>query len=815
MMQKNVPLYRIGLFGRSNAGKTSLLVALSETVQATVDGQTWTIQYLPPVEGSIKDKGLLDKLSRGERLLQQAKASIKESLNPRPSMEAENTTLYRFQLACGGSVRTVELCDYAGEILTPERLTNVESHGHELAKRIANCDAVFVLAPASDNSDESKVDAERSNQVAKSLARLFSWIKDNDPLHKTHKRPFGLLVTKVDRAAPSANRSVEDFGDPAKLVWDQVQSLVGPAFTKWFGLTMLPGHDSLGRKVEPDGLIGPLIWAMDTADNEIVDISRSVDEQGGLAWLQSPLHVRSVKQFGLSQVSALLDRRPAMSDQTDLIHQEARRIRRSLRRSLRRQLLTVVAGILVVLLLGVSAFDAVRTSSYQRIAEDSESSTTDLSAAADYFAGYGDRTLRMSPFGFDHEKATTLRDLARSHIAEKQWIEVERESDPVEKGKLAGAYRGQEHRDEASRLIAAGKQELDRRTYAAWFDPIESISKQISLSMDQRAKIIDSLSTLPTELIETSTQRQHRIEIQNRLQKEQADEQTKLDRDVFVQQVESLAQRQRPFEALGAISVRVDCLEWDEMKPTLALLATNWARDIDNQLSRFKKDEQFDSAIQTLQKAIRDRKLLPASSDIPVEPKLDELLAGIEAAWDKTDYGNFKRRPSLAAADEYLGAAHPKCMYKTVERWKTWKENEGSSRSLVPHLESITWDKAKGATDPIVDFYVNGKQFLSKQYAGKGGYGETYKFPDSTASTQLSPDDTVEVRIVLWNDNFDLIGDSLVGEFKDTFRFSDLTSVKGASGTLPTDDKKATHVFRVRLLGMPAAPELIEWQPCR
>jgi len=91
------------------------------------------------------------------------------------------------------------------------------------------------------------------------------------------------------------------------------------------------------------------------------------------------------------------------------------------------------------------------------------------------------KVLRRLPHA-NSEQAAKLRDLARSHIAEKQWVEVEKESDPVEKGKLAEAYRGQEHRDVAHRLTTAGKQELNRRAYTTWLDPIESKSKQDSLA---------------------------------------------------------------------------------------------------------------------------------------------------------------------------------------------------------------------------------------------------------------------------------------------------------------------------------------------
>jgi hypothetical protein len=805
---KTEPIYRIGLFGWSNAGKTSLIVALSDSTQAVVEGQIWTIQYLPPVEGKIEDQAVHDKRVRGERLLKEAKDAIKHTAKPEATVESENTTLYWFQLACGGSVRTVELCDYAGEILTPNRLDRVESHGHTLAKRVAECDAVFVLAPASDETPNSDVDKDRTHQVAQSLAILHSWIEENDPLKRTQRRPFAVLVTKVDRVSPVADAQMTDMGQPAELVWDKVQSLIGSTFTRWFGLTMLP---TVGQ---PSGLIEPLVWSMNVADESFVEDAENATKFGLLDWRPKRLGGGQGKRYGLNRASDVVGRRPAMADDKDPIAIKAKKLHRSLYLSRTLYRSALAFALIGLTWIGLSVVDSVRTNGFMRIAEDPESTTDDLNSAEIYFSDFGSRILRPSFLGLSSDEADGFRDAARNQIAEKLWVKVLKEIDIVEKGEIAERYRGSEHHDEAIELTKAGKAEYARRRYAAWLEPLVTTANQNDLSMDSRAELLLKLSSLPTNLIETPAQREDRLTLRDRVQEDQQQAQAIAKRQVIVQQIENLVGRQRPFEALAAISVRPESFDWDEMQPTLDLLRKNWQSDINTRLVGFKANEQFDQGIQTLQKAIRDRKLIPESAKLPLNPDFEKLLASMKGDWDKTDYGNFKRRPSITSAEAYLNAAHPKCMEQTVKKWVKWKESEDSSRALRPHLESMTWDNNKGATDPIVDFYANGKAVFKKKYAGDGDYGATYEFPRISSSMEFSPDDSVEFHIVLRNNNFDWYGDAFVGEYKGTFRFSDLVSSKGAAGTLSSTDGKSMHRFRIRLLGMPIAPYLLEWQPC-
>ena len=804
------PIYRIGLFGRSNAGKTSLLVALSDSTQAIVDGQTWTIQYLPPVEGDINDPGIYDKRQRGKRLLDEAKDAIKQNAKPSATAESENTTLYWFQLACGGSVRVVELCDYAGEILTPNRLDSTESHGHALAKRVAECDAVFVLAPASDDTWESQVDQDRTHQVAKSLSLLHSWIEDNDSLNRTGRRAFALLVTKVDRVPHVTTPKITDTGPPANLVWDKVQSLIGSTFTRWFGLTMLPATG------QPSGLIEPLVWSMDAADQSFIEYAQNGVALGITDWRPKQLGGGQGKRYGLERAKDVVRRRPPMGEGNDPTAGEARNLQATLRRSLMFYRLALALIFFGLVWVGISVVDQVRTGGFKRIAEDPESTTNELNSAAAYFDNFDSRILWVSFLGLDSGEADALRDASRNQLAEKTWIEVKQESDPVLKGELAEDYRGTKHREEANELVSAGKAEKANRRYEAWLEPLSSKAKQKDLSMDERAKVLTSLSALPADMIETSTQRDARLKLRDRVQQDQQEAQRLAERQVIVEQVENLVGRQRPFEALAALSVRPESFGWDEMQPTLDLLRKNWQSDIATRLSDFKKNEQFDTAIQTLQKAIRDRERIPESANLPTTPDFDKLLTSTKSDWDKSDYDNFKRRPSVTSAKDYLSAAHPQCMQQTVKKWVTWKESKDSSRALRPQLDSMTWDKKKGATDPIVDFFVNGKQILRKEFAGDGDYGGTYQFPATRQTIELSPDDSVECRVVLWDDDsFLAFGDDRIGEFKGTFRFSDLISSKGATGTLSSDNGKAIHRFRIRLLGMPDTPKLLEWQSCR
>ena len=313
-------------------------------------------------------------------------------------------------------------------------------------------------------------------------------------------------------------------------------------------------------------------------------------------------------------------------------------------------------------------------------------------------------------------------------------------------------------------------------------------------------------------MIESTAQSEQRNGILDKLRADQTKAITTANRHVFVEQLENLVQRKRPFEALSAIKDKSDSLDWPEMAPTLLLMRDNWQADVAARLSGFRKEEQFGTAIQNIQNAIRDRKVIPTSVGLPDEPNLQQLLTDLQGEWDKSEYNDFLANPSIQLATDYLNAAHSKCMSQTVQNWVKWKQSESSTRSLRPHLASITWDKDHGAWHPLIDFYVNGNKIMDKQAAGDGRRGETKEFAAASQSLELDRNSPIECRIVLWDEDWPS-NDDLMGEFSGTFRFSDLIQSQGKIDLLRAGN--ATHTFRIRLVGMDKAPELLEWQPCK
>ncbi len=804
-MTHNEPIYRIGLFGRSNAGKTSLLVALSELKEhVVVDDHLWTISYLPPVEGQFTDKGLFEKLKRGERLLFEAKDSIKKIGNPPITLEEDKTTLYRFQLATRGTTRTVELWDYAGEILDPSRLDNIESYGYELGKRIADCDAVLVLAPASDDSDESKVDAERSSQLAEALAQLHTWIKDNDQLSEVRRRPVALIVTKTDRVNKLRNATVEQIGKPADSVRKKIQALIGSDFTRWFGLS------TTQETANTPALLLPIVWAMDAADEEVIALAGRANQRKFMGW--------SAKKQAVTQLNKLASRRPPapnVKDPINKINEQANEANDLLRGSLRvhRNATAAIVGLLIWLLL--SGADRLRTQGYARIANNPSASVEKLKASEQHFEGYDSILRTFSPFRLESKNAITLRDASRELRAERQWQQVISEVDPIKKGELAKSYGNdfpEKLPKEVIEIIQKAGEEGSRRRYSNWVDPLRIRSERTDLPLDQRSELIDALASMPSELIESKAQSEQRNGIVDRLRAEQTSAITAANRLVFVEQLENLIQRKRPFEALSALKDKPDSLNWPEIAPTLLLLRDNWPNDIAAYLSELRHKKNFDTAIQTIQMAIRDRKVISASVGLPREPDLSQLLADLQGEWDKSEYNDLKASPSIQLANEYLGATHSKCMSQTVQNWANWKQTESSTRSLRPQLVSITWDKDHGAWHPRLDFYVNGKKIVDKKDAGHGARGETKEFAATSESFEFDRNAPIECRIVLWDDDWPS-ADDIVGEFSGTFRFCDLIPTQGRTDLLRAGN--ATHTFRIRLDGMDKAPELLEWQPCK
>jgi hypothetical protein len=798
-------IYRIGLVGRSNAGKTSLLVALSEMREhAVVEDQSWRISYLPPVEGEEIDKGVFEKRKRGERLLNAAKESIKNIDKPPPTEEKDTTTLYRFQLATGGCKRTVELWDYAGEILAPSRLNSIESFGFQLGKRIAECDAVLILAPASDESEESKNDEDRSSQVEQAISQMDDWIKDNDALNKVRHRPYALLVTKADRVNQLHSESVEHPADAAGKVWGKIQALFGSGVTRWFALSTLPEF------ANSKDLISPLVWAINAADAEVIALAQRAKQRSFFGWTD--------KKLAVKQLNKLVCRRPPTADVEDSIHKQATESKRLLNASLQKLSYIVGAVVAVILWLFICCGDFIRTNSYKSIANDESSTAEQLKESEVFFHNYDSIIRRLSPFSLDAKEADELYKQSRGLRAKRQWERIASEVDPITKGELAEAFqiefREKQGSPEVIAAIIEARKEAARRRYSNWVDRLKIRSERKDLTLDERSMLIDEMASMPKDLIETKEQFNDRNSILDQLRKAQYEEIRTATRRVFVEQLENLVQRKRPFEALSALKEKTESLEWPEMEATLILMRDNWKGDVESYLSRLRQEAQFENAIQTLQAAIRDFKVIPESVGLPDKAMLPQLLSQILGEWDKSEYNDFRANPSVLLANKYLSSSHSKCMSQTVESWVTWKQSESSPRSLRPQLVSITWDKDYGAWHPLIDFTVNGQRIMNKQPAGDGKRGETKEFAESNLSLEFENNSPIECEIVLWDDDWPS-DDDVEGKFLGTFRFSDLILAQGKTDFLREDDEKATHTFRIRLVGMEKAPDLIEWQPCK
>ena len=128
-----------------------------------------------------------------------------------------------------------------------------------------------------------------------------------------------------------------------------------------------------------------------------------------------------------------------MTDSNDPIYKDARSVQKSLRRSLNRCRASILMFIIFIAWSGISVFDSLQSSSYRHVAEDADSTKLELASAENYFDNYESRMLSASFLGPDSVEASQLRDQCRNQIAEKQWIEVLKENDPVRKGEVAEA----------------------------------------------------------------------------------------------------------------------------------------------------------------------------------------------------------------------------------------------------------------------------------------------------------------------------------------------------------------------------------------
>lgn len=802
-MQRTAGVYRIGLFGRSNAGKTSLLLALSDLKDsALVEGRRWSVAYLPPVKGQGHDPVAYEKLKRGDELLSAARAAMRAEGRTPVTPEDAKTTLSRFQLACDGSSVIIELWDFAGEILAPSRLGDTESHGHALAKRIAHADGMLMLAPADDGSEESVLDAERTEQVIQAIARLHDWIKSHDELADVRERPFALLITKADRT-PSGALALEEYGEPAVQAMHAIESLIGADRTRWFPLSALPGHS------RADALLAPLIWAVDAIDSQVLAYAQVIRSQ-------SVFRVGIKHKFRATEYLTRLINRRKTARSSDQILSGARYELAKIRKAL-----LGFAGILATFSLSaifvcLSLLDKSRATTHSSMLSNPNATESVVRAAQDYLDRYDQGWRQYLLFRLSAEELGALKRNASELLANRMMNQVRSESDlAAQKShaeQLLGSYPGTSHAPEAVQILESISRTETARKYEEWIAALELEAADPLLDADGLGELAKRLTSTPSVLQEDEAQRGRRVALREKVLQRGEEQRESANVTNLLRHVEQAIKDALPSECLRALQKNKGLLENQEVKRMIAGLKVSWRDCIQDCAVKAKAQAAFERGITELKRTLEYESVATEVLKIQIKEGVDEAIDGLTDAWDRYEYDLLCKRPQLKFAEDYLESGHRKCMEPVVLEWKLWHEGLDQVQELTLRLTEVHWDQKEGPDDPMLDFFVNEVEVLKKRRLENDAAGEHALISDAVHQLSSKPSSTIKIELALWD--YDLFNrdDYVTGLEENEIS---LVGLMRSGLTLRLVDGQKVHKVKFRVDGYPSEPELKVWTPCK
>jgi hypothetical protein len=766
-----------------------------------VEGRRWSVAYLPPVKGQGDDPTTNEKLKRGDELLSAARDAMTAEGRTPVTPEDVKTTLSRFQLACDGSILIIELWDFAGEILAPTRLGDAESHGHALGKRIADADGMLLLAPADDASDEAALDAERTDQVIQAIARLHDWIKSHDELADVRERPFALLVTKADRN-PEGAQALEAHGEPAVRAMHAIESLIGADRTRWFALSTLPGH------ARPEALLAPLIWAVDTIDSKALATARTVRSR-------SVLPVGFKHKLRASESLTRLIHRRKTSRSSDQILSAARQEVASFRKSL------FGWGAAVVAMLFAMTYGTISLM-YQSIAErhvsavkDPNAAEADILSAQEFFAQYDQGLRSYLLLGLSAEEIADAKHNASEVLAKRAWNKVQAQSDPAAKKshaeQLLGSYPGTSYATEAVQILESISKDENARKYEEWTGARKLEAEDPLIDLDALGELAKRLTSVPTDLQETETQREQRELLLNEVKQREKDQINSGNVANLIRAVEQAARDGLPSECLRVLKQNSRLLADQDVKQLLTWLKSAWPECVKDCVKRAKNESAFDKGLEELRRTIQYQSVAAEILGIAIEKDIDVEIARLTDAWDYHEYELLRTHQQLRFADDYLASGHRKCMEQYVSKWTQWQEGLNERQKLDLILSEVQWDPKHGPTDPMLDFSVNDKEVFVKRRIDNDAAGARVPLNESSCEIDLQPSASVNIELKLWDyDAFN--NDDLVIEKKFEVILRDLI---GAGLSLRLEDGAWVHLVKFKLGGYDIKPELKSWMPCK
>jgi hypothetical protein len=307
-------VYRIGLYGRRNSGKTCILAALAMPREKNPEGLTCDWLGMPP--GMARPAGDPRTWSTGDPptafalgqdWLNRAIRALEQQVVPPPNPNDRDALRfhYEFKATEEGRPFLVELIDYSGELIDPD--LSESDLARRLREHLLTMDGILILAEAPHRNQhlaQLYVELQR-------LTRAFAILraeKSDGPLFNI---PVGILVNKWDRQTALSTFSTEaGRREVEELLASQPQ----------------PPHCTLVDNVRGAVTKGNFdFFAVSAFGKHVLNGSAGVAADGSPE-MERPAHVNPLCSFGLEDGFVWVCRRRDGIDIEDLKGQAATRV---------------------------------------------------------------------------------------------------------------------------------------------------------------------------------------------------------------------------------------------------------------------------------------------------------------------------------------------------------------------------------------------------------------------------------------------------------------------------------------------------------